>query len=335
MVPDSVSPEETENWMQTLWNFIRSAKLKEIPSAEAPIVEIDLDKPCANVDLESRYGDCGSEDTEKPKANSFRTLPSFMGDFETKSDIHKVPTQYKSKPPVLDMENLHALMSTPVKVTLPLADVLKVKSELWKDVVGCLQKMDSCIPTHAEDLKHLTQTKQETMKSEPVPLNKVGEYCEGEDGNTTLLVEYNGHKSLAILDSGAGIAIATKQVWEAWGKLAIRKTRLKLQLADGFIEQPLGLLERVVVSSCNIEYEHTFAVVDFGKKPNYEIILGRPFMRQLKMIQDWGYNYLYLRHTNATTRIDMRYHSFRDVVINTPVRDYVSLLQVMTQHLLG
>ena len=40
------------------------------------------------------------------------------------------------------------------------------------------------------------------------------------------------------------------------------------------------------------EYEHTFAIVDFGKRTNFEIILGRPFMRQLKMIQDWGYNHL-------------------------------------------
>ena len=146
-----------------------------------------------------------------------------------KSGIHKVPRQYKKQPPVLDMENLHALMSTPVKVTLPLADVLKVKPDLWKDVLGCLQKMGITIPTHAIDLEALTHQKQGLTKSEPVPINKVGEYCEGEDGNTTLPVEYNGHTSLAILDSGAGIAIATKQVWEAWGKPAIRKTRLKLQ----------------------------------------------------------------------------------------------------------
>ena len=52
----------------------------------------------------------------------------------------------------------------------------------------------------------------------------------------------------------------------------------------------IGLLENVV-TSCGIEFEHTFAVVDFGKKPNYEIILGCPFMHQLKMIQDWGYNF--------------------------------------------
>ena len=67
------------------------------------------------------------------------------------------------------------------------------------------------------------------MKYEPVPINKVGNYCEGEDGNTTLPVEYKDVKSLAILDSGAGVAI-TKQIWESWSKLDLRKTRMRLQL---------------------------------------------------------------------------------------------------------
>ena len=79
------------------------------------------------------------------------------------------------------------------------------------------------------------------------------------------------------------------------------------------MERPLGLLEKVVVTSCGIEYEHTFAVVDFGKEPNYEIILGRPFMRQMKMIQDWGYNFIYLHRPSATTRISLKDHSYKDV----------------------
>ena len=70
---------------------------------------------------------------------------------------------------------------------------------------------------------------------------------------------------------------------------------MKLQLADKFMERPLGLLEKVVVTSCRIKYEHTFVVVDFDQDPNYDVILGRPFMCQLKMIQDWGLNYTYLR----------------------------------------
>ena len=110
------------------------------------------------------------------------------------------------------------------------------------------------------------------MVVQPIPINQVGE---DEEGNITLIVEYNQVKSLAILDSGARVALIIVQVWEAWGKPALRKTQMKLQLVDSFMERLLGLLQKVVVISCGIEYEHTFAVVDFGKEPNYEIILGR------------------------------------------------------------
>ena len=157
----------------------------------------------------------------------------------------------------------------------------------------------------------------------PVPLNKVGEYCEGDDDNTTIPVEFAGKRSVAILDSGAGVAIATKRIWENWGKPALRKTRMKLQLADGYEERPIGLLEKVTVTSCGVEYEQTFAVVDFGLNPNYDIILGRPFMRQLKMIQDWGFNYIYLRQEDAITRINLADHSYRDVA-RTPIEDFES-----------
>lgn len=42
-------------------------------------------------------------------------------------------------------------------------------------------------------------------------------------------------------------------------------------------------------------------VVDFGTKNNYDVILGRSFMHQLKMVQDWGYDYIYLRHMGNVT----------------------------------
>ena len=41
-----------------------------------------------------------------------------------------------------------------------------------------------------------------------------------------------------------------------------------------------------LLSTCSIDFEHTFVVVDFGQETNYEVILGRPFMRQFLMIQD-------------------------------------------------
>ena len=81
----------------------------------------------------------------------------------------------------------------------------------------------------------------------------------------------------------------------------------------GASEHPLGLLEDVKVKSCGIEYLQTFAIVDFGKNTNYEVILGRPFMRQFQMIQDWGYNYLYLCHEGVITQINLKNHEYRDV----------------------
>ena len=103
------------------------------------------------------------------------------------------------------------------------------------------------------------------VKKVPVPINKVKNYYEGEDSNTTLPIEFNEIKSMAILDSKTGVAIATKDFWDAWGNLALRKIRMKLQLVDGYIESPIGLLEKVIVTSCRIEYKHPFAVVDFGE----------------------------------------------------------------------
>ena len=57
-----------------------------------------------------------------------------------------------------------------------------------------------------------------------------------------------------------------------------------METADGNMKEPIGLLERFIATSCKVRYEHMFAVVDFGKSPKFDIILGRPFMRQLKMI---------------------------------------------------
>ena len=54
---------------------------------------------------------------------------------------------------------------------------------------------------------------------------------------------------------------------------------MDLQLANGNLEHPLGLLEHTIIKSCGIEFEHSFAIVDFGQDLNYEVILRRPFIR--------------------------------------------------------
>ena len=82
-------------------------------------------------------------------------------------------------------------------------------------------------------------------------------------------VEHANIISITILDSGAKISIATKSIWEKWGKPAVRSTQMNLQLVDGKLENPMGILEGRTLTSCGIEYEHTFAIVDFKREANY------------------------------------------------------------------
>ena len=77
------------------------------------------------------------------------------------------------------------------------------------------------------------------------------------------------------------------------------------------------------MESCGVQYEHTFAIVDFGQDPNYELILGRPFMRQRRVIQDWDTDFIYLRHDDVMTRINLLDHTYRDVA-RTPIDEFDS-----------
>ena len=177
-----------------------------------------------------------------------------------------------------DIGDLISLLSTLIDCKLTLGELLKIRPHLWNELARILEKMGikGIKPKELNQLQNENKTKAQVQ---PVPVNKVVEYCKGEDGNITLLVEYNNVKTLAILDSGEGIAIATKSLWEAWGQFAIRRTWMNLQLVDGHLEVPLGLLEGITITTCGIKFTHTFAVVDFGRKIAYDLILGRPFMR--------------------------------------------------------
>ena len=61
-----------------------------------------------------------------------------------------------------------------------------------------------------------------------VSINKVGQYCEDDQGNATLPLEINKVVSSAILDSGARVSIATKLMWENWEKPAIWSIKMRL-----------------------------------------------------------------------------------------------------------
>ena len=283
-------PSLDEELATQLWEEVREKLKGKIEVGKPPLTSIaQTDKLDGHLGASSSVsGDWESETVVSSQDTQLNSLPNFLGEYEARSEIVPVPTARSMiDEPQKDGANLQAMMSAPVTCTLPLADLLKLRPHLWENVAG-LSKMGEFCKKHNIASKSL---KPARSKSISVPINTVAYVPKTEEtGNTTLPIEYNEYKAMAILDTGAGVSIATKSVWEKWGRRALRKTRMRLQLADGKLVQPLGMLENVTVSSCGIEYEHTFAIVDFGTDPNYEVILGRPFMRQLMVVQDWGYN---------------------------------------------
>ena len=301
-------PEMDEQLAREMWEEVQK-------HVEEQLSNDNISPPFTIMDLEQLSKENVNGNPLQEKVPSFHSLvsretkSSYLGQYMDGATHLDVPSIQKSNLQEFEDTNLQAFMSAQITCTLPFMEWIKLKPQLWHELGKCLEEQGILKP-QMQDVGGKSTTKAATIW---VPLNKVGEVIKKDEGNTTLPVEVESIISMAILDSGAGISIATKTIWEKWGKPKVRRTHMNLQLADGSLENPIGLLENILVKSCDIEYEHTFAIVDFGKNTNYEVILGRPFMRQFRMVQDWGYNYLYLRHETAITRINLHNHSYRDV----------------------
>ena len=80
------------------------------------------------------------------KASSLKELPSFIKTERSDKEMLRIPPQYHPSSIIMDIANMQASMSTPVKVTLTLVEVLKVKPRLWQEITTCLDKMGVLAP---------------------------------------------------------------------------------------------------------------------------------------------------------------------------------------------
>ena len=89
----------------------------------------------------ARYAKTQSSSLNKSKASGMKALPSFINLEGSNKEVLRLPSQYHPSPIVMDVANIQTFMSLPIKVILTLAEVLKVKLELWQEVTKCLEKM--------------------------------------------------------------------------------------------------------------------------------------------------------------------------------------------------
>ncbi|CAL2239445.1 unnamed protein product [Prunus armeniaca] len=160
-----------------------------------------------------------------------------------------------------------------VNINLPLLDVVKQ------------------IPAYGKFIKHLMTHKLNFAPSEEVKLNKnVSAVLQRklppklEDPGSFDIPINIGDKTVGrnMLDLGASINVMPYSVYQELGLEGIKKTSIRLELADHSIKYPKGIVEDILVQVNTLILPADFVVMDMEDNPYGNrvdpILLGRPFM---------------------------------------------------------
>ncbi|XP_021829832.1 uncharacterized protein LOC110770058 [Prunus avium] len=104
-----------------------------------------------------------------------------------------------------------------------------------------------------------------------------------DPGSFDIPINIGGKKvGRAILDLGASINVLPYSVYQELGLEGMKKTSMRLELADHSIKYPKGIVEDILVQVNTLILPADFVVMDMEDNPNGDhvdpILLGRPFM---------------------------------------------------------
>ena len=92
-----------------------------------------------------------------------------------------------------------------------------------------------------------------------------------------------------LLDGGSEVNIITEEESCRLGLLKPSPAPFNLKMANGTIAKPTGLLRDVKIHIHGIPYIVTLIVIDCQTiKSDYSMLLGRPWLRNAKVIHDWA-----------------------------------------------
>ncbi|CAL9000988.1 unnamed protein product, partial [Prunus brigantina] len=147
------------------------------------------------------------------------------------------------------------------------------------------------IPAYGKFIKHLITHKLNFAPSEEVKLNKnVSVVLQRklppkleDPGSFDIPINIGDKKAgRAMLDLGASINVMPYSVYQELGLEGMKKTSIRLELADHSIKYPKGIVEDILVQVNTLILPADFVVMDMEDNPHEgrvdPILLGRPFM---------------------------------------------------------
>ena len=207
--------EIDEQQARDMWNAVQKHTVENLSDG-------NISPPFSILDLDEPFNENALENAMQEGIPSFHSQtskglePSYLGQYINRATTLCVPFIQRSRLHEFDVTNLQAFMSVRVTCTLPFMEWIKLKPQLWDQMGKCLVEQgilstDLIAKPRTQDMGGRSITKATTVR---VPLNKVGEVIKKDEGNTTLPIEVDSIMSMAILDSGASISIATKTIWK-------------------------------------------------------------------------------------------------------------------------
>jgi len=92
-----------------------------------------------------------------------------------------------------------------------------------------------------------------------------------------------------LLDGGSGVNVITEQERCRLGLPTPTAAPYKLRMADGTLVQPVGLLRNIKIHIHGIAYTIILTVISCQDvKSAYTLLLGRPWLRDARVIHDWS-----------------------------------------------
>lgn len=112
-----------------------------------------------------------------------------------------------------------------------------------------------------------------------------------------------------LIDGGAGVNIVTRATCERMGWLDWLPAPFLVRMADQRRVRPLGILNGIVLDVGGIPFAMSFVVMGMEEaNDEYNLLLGRPWLRQAKVRHNWEHNRLTIRRGRKKVKVSLREH---------------------------
>ena len=111
----------------------------------------------------------------------------------------------------------------------------------------------------------------------------------------------------ALLDLGASINLIPWAMMKKIGDLEIKPTKMTLKLVDQVSMYPYGVVEDILVQVDKFTFLVDFVVMDMKEDEEVPLILGRPFMKTVRIIVDVDKGELQVRTQDEEVTLSLFY----------------------------